>query len=133
MSINIGIFSGRLGSDPEIRFTKGGKAVCSVNLAVDSGWGDNKRTEWVKCVFWDKLAETVSKYRSKGEYLVVTGERKTSEYTAKDGSQRKTEEYVIRDIDFGPRMDAQPSQGRSAQPSMPARGNGGGGGEELPF
>ena len=43
---------GRLGRDPETRFTQGGKAVTSLAIAIDSGWGDNKKTTWLNAALW---------------------------------------------------------------------------------
>ena len=53
---------GNLGKDPEIRSTPSGKRVASFSIAVDQGYGENKKTEWVNVICWEKLAELSEKY-----------------------------------------------------------------------
>jgi single-strand DNA-binding protein len=65
---------GRAGQDCEQRFTPQGKAVANVNIAVDCGYGDNKKTAWIRCTFWDKLAEVANQYISKGKMVYIEGE-----------------------------------------------------------
>lgn len=62
----------RIGRDAELRYTKSGKAVCSVVGAFDIGWGDNKRTTWIEGALWEKRAESLAPYLIKGQQAVVT-------------------------------------------------------------
>ena len=64
------IIVGRLGKDPEQRFTKEGKAVTSFSVAVDEG---NDKTTWFKVTAWEKLAELCSQYLVKGKMVLVEG------------------------------------------------------------
>jgi single-strand DNA-binding protein len=81
---------GRLGADPEIRHTPSGKAVASLNLAVDDGWGENKKTVWIGVTLWGATAELAGKAHSKGDRVGITG-RLSQEAWEKDGvKQRKT-------------------------------------------
>ena len=70
-SLNKVMIIGRLGRDPEMRYTQAGKPVCSLNVATDEGYTNDRgekvdKTEWHKVVFWDRQAETCSQYLAKG-------------------------------------------------------------------
>jgi single-strand DNA-binding protein len=71
MSVNKAILVGRLGRDPETRYTSGGQAVANFTLATDESYKDRagerqKRTEWHRIVLWGKLAEIAQQYLKKG-------------------------------------------------------------------
>jgi single-strand DNA-binding protein len=59
----------RIGNDPEIKFTPSGKAVCELSLAYDVGYGQNKKTQWIKATLWDKKADALAPYLAKGNQL----------------------------------------------------------------
>ena len=70
MSVNKVIILGRLGQDPELKYTPGGAAVCNFSLATSENWTDKsgqkqERTEWHRIVVWGKLAELCNQYLSK--------------------------------------------------------------------
>ena len=70
-SLNKVMIIGGLGRDPEMRYTQAGKPVCSLNVATDEGYTNDRgekvdKTEWHKVVFWDRQAETCSQYLAKG-------------------------------------------------------------------
>jgi len=67
------ILIGRLGRDPEMRFTPEGKAVTSFSVAVDEGYGEQKKTIWYKVTAWEKLAETCNNFLQKGKLVFVEG------------------------------------------------------------
>lgn len=84
------IFTGNLARDAEVRFTKGGTAVCSFTVAVKSGYGDNERTEWVKCALFGKRAEgKLPQYLVKGQQLVVEGEPSAEAWNDKQSGDAK--------------------------------------------
>jgi single-strand DNA-binding protein len=116
---------GRLGRDPDIRYTQGGKAVANFSVATDSGRGDDKKTEWHKIVVWDKLADLCGKYLTKGRLVYVEGRIQTREYE-KDGERRFSTEIVGYQVTFlgGGRdeEDRQPSAREDADRNSP-RGN----------
>lgn len=64
---------GRLGKDVTLRYTPEGKAVASLNVAVDDGFGDNKKTIWMRVSVWDKQAENCNQYLKKGSMVLVEG------------------------------------------------------------
>jgi single-strand DNA-binding protein len=59
----------RVGKDTELRYTPSGKAVCNVALAYDIGFGDKKRTGWIEAVLWEKRAEKLAQYLTKGKQV----------------------------------------------------------------
>ncbi len=73
-------FIGRAGSDPEVRYTPAGDAVCNLGIAV--GWKTKEKegVEWVRCAFFGKLAEIVGEYVTKGKQIFVSGRMSTREY-----------------------------------------------------
>jgi single-strand DNA-binding protein len=88
-SVNI---IGRVGQDIEVRFTQSGKAVAELNLAVDDGWGENKKTAWIGVVLWGATAELAGKALQKGDRVGISGRLSQDEWEDKTTGkkQRKT-------------------------------------------
>jgi single stranded DNA-binding protein (ssb) len=104
-SVNKVILIGNLGSDPEVRYTPSGAAVCNFNIATNESWNSKEgkkeeRTEWHKIVVWAKLAELCGEYLSKGRTVYVEGRLQTREWNDKDGNKRYTTEVVAQSIQF---------------------------------
>jgi single-strand DNA-binding protein len=103
--INKVILVGRLGNDPEVRYTQDGSAVASFSIATSDEWkdketGDKKeRTEWHRIVAWRKLGEICGEYLSKGRQVYVEGKLQTRSWE-KDGVTRYTTEIVASDVQF---------------------------------
>lgn len=85
---------GRLGSDPELRQTAGGKAVANVRIACGRKTQAGEETEWVPIVFFDKLAEIVGQYLAKGKQVYVSGRLQTRKWADKNGAERYTTEII---------------------------------------
>jgi len=99
MSVNKVILVGRLGRDPETRYTGGGQAVCNFSLATDETYKDRsgerqKRTEWHKIVLWGKQAEIAQQYLKKGSQIFIEGRIQSREWTDKEGQKRTSFEIV---------------------------------------
>lgn len=100
MSVNKVILVGRLGRDPETRYTSGGQAVANFTLATDESFKSRtgerqKRTEWHRIVLWGKLAEITQQYLKKGMLVYVEGRLQTRQWEDKrDGQKRQTTEIV---------------------------------------
>lgn len=94
------ILIGRLTKDPELRYTNSGTPVCSFTLAVDSGFGDNKRTDFINIVVWSKQGENCSQYLSKGKLAAVEGRLQIRNYDDKDGNKRYVTEVVADNVRF---------------------------------
>ena len=92
---------GNLGKDPEVRSTASGVKIATFSIAVDQGYGDKSRTEWVNVLCFDKLAELAEKYLKKGKGLALSGTLQTSSWDDKQtGQKRYKTEVVARDIVF---------------------------------
>ncbi len=99
MSVNRAILVGRLGRDPETRYTSGGQAVCNFTLATDETYKDRngerqKRTEWHRIVVWGKQAEIAQQYLHKGSLIFVEGRIQTRQWDDREGQKRTTVEIV---------------------------------------
>src|SRR5262245_32081209 len=90
---------GRLGREPEMRFTNEGKPVTNFTVATGDKWTDrdgNERddTEWFRVEAWDRLAQTCNDYLHKGDQVYIEGRLKTRKYTDKDGIERTSVDLV---------------------------------------
>jgi single-strand DNA-binding protein len=99
MSVNKAILVGRLGRDPETRYTSAGQAVCNFTLATDETYKDRagerqKRTEWHRIVVWGKQAEIAQQYLHKGSLVFVEGRIQTRQWDDREGQKRTTVEIV---------------------------------------
>lgn len=107
------ILIGRLTKDPELRVTNSGKSVCNFSLAVDTGYGENKRTDFIDVVVWGKIGETSAAYLSKGKMACVEGRLQIRKYDDRDGNKRSATEVVADSVVFLSPKDA----GNSSAPS----------------
>lgn len=114
---------GRVGGEVELRYTPAGKAVTSITLAVDDGWGDGKKTAWVGVTIWGPTAELAKKAVQKGDRLGITGRLSQEEWEDKDGKkQRKTKVTCEAMHLIQPKRDADTAsreQERRSSPGMP--------------
>ena len=111
MSINVCTFTGNLGRDAEVRYTATGKAVTAFSVPVESGFGERKKTAWVRCSAWGERFEKLAPYLTKGKPVTVTGEISLNEYES-NGEQRTSLELNVRDIALqGGRKDKPAQQG----------------------
>jgi len=99
MSVNRVILVGRLGRDPETRYTGGGQAVANFSVATDESYKDKngerqKRTEWHKIVVWGKQAEIAQQYLKKGSLIFIEGRIQSREWQDKEGQKRTSFEIV---------------------------------------
>ena len=102
MSFNKAIIIGRLGRDPEVRFTQTGKQVANFSMATDESFKNNagekvKQTEWHRIVVWGKLSEIVQKYVHKGDLICIEGRLKTRKWD-KDGVTMYSTEIVAENM-----------------------------------
>lgn len=99
--INKVILMGRLTREPELRHLETDKSVCGFTIAIDNGYGDNKRTDFVNCVAWNKTAEFISKYFAKGRMIIVIGRIATRSWETQDGHKRYVTEVIANEVNFG--------------------------------
>ncbi len=93
------ILVGRLGKDPEVKTTSGGKSVATFSVATTSGYGDKQKTEWHNVVTWEKTADAVGQYLSKGSLVFVVGRIQTRSWD-KDGETKYRTEVVAEKVQF---------------------------------
>ena len=96
-SVNKVILIGRLGKDPETKFTQGGVAIARFSMATDESWKDQsgeqqQRTEWHNIVAWRRLAEICGQYLMKGKLVYIEGRLQTRSWEDKEGNKRTTTE-----------------------------------------
>ena len=122
-------FIGNVGRDPETRYTQGGKAVANLSIAVTEKWKDKEHTEWVKCVFWGKLAEIVENYVKKGSKLFISGRMQTRKWQDSEGNDKYTTEIVANQMQMlDSKGSNQGQDGQSQEQSGPGFGDG-----DIPF
>jgi len=99
-SVNKWIGIGNLGKDPEIKSLPDGSGLASFSIACTESWKDKvtgakeERTEWVKIVFFGRIAEIVGEYLKKGSQVYVEGSLRTRKWQDKEGQDRYTTEIV---------------------------------------
>ena len=115
--LNLCMFIGRLGQDPELRQTAN-SAVCNFSIATSERWTNKntgekqERTEWVRCVAWGKAGEIINQYAHKGDLMHVRGRMETRKWQDRDGQDRYTTEIKVSDFQFlgGGKSDVKPSE-----------------------
>lgn len=103
--INKVIVVGRLGADPEVKFTAGNQAVARLSVATSENWTDKsgqkqERTEWHRIVVWGKLGELCGKYLAKGRQVYVEGRLQTRSWEDNQGQKKYTTEIVATNVQF---------------------------------
>jgi len=148
MSLNKAQIIGRLGKDPELRYTQNGTAVANLRIATDESYTDSQgndveQTEWHTVTVWERQAETCNEYLSKGSQVYVEGSLKTRQWEDRDGNDRYSTEIHAQRVQFldskGESSQAGGSQGNpKPQDGQPQKEGSGDGPEfepdsELPF
>ena len=96
---NRAVVLGHAGNDPVLRYTKSGKAVLNLSVATNLKRRDGpEETTWHRVVFWDRLAEIVSKNVHKGSPMYVEGSMSATEWTDREGVARKRIEINAREL-----------------------------------
>ena len=119
------ILMGRLGRDPEVRYTQSGTPVASFSLAVDRDFVDQatgrRPTDWIEVAAWNAKAKFAQQYFRKGQLAVVDGRLQIRDWTDKEGAKRRTAEVVADQIYFAGAKTAPPSEGNADERSLPAQ------------
>lgn len=102
--VNKVILVGRLGKDPEVRYTPSGAAVANFSLATSEEWKDKntgekqERTEWHRIVAWRRLGEICGEYLHKGSQIYIEGRLQTRDWEDRDGNKRYTTEVIAQNM-----------------------------------
>jgi len=106
-SINKVILLGRLGADPEMRYTTDGTPVATFRMVTSESYKDRsgekqEKSEWHTVVAWRKLAEIIGEYLKKGKLVFIEGKIQSREYEGRDGVKRKVVEVLATDMKMMP-------------------------------
>lgn len=105
-SVNKVILVGRLGQDPELKYTQSGQPVCNLSVATSEVWNDKngqrqEKTEWHRVIVWGKPAENCAKYLGKGRLVYLEGRNETRSWEDKNsGEKRYATEVVANTVQF---------------------------------
>jgi single-strand DNA-binding protein len=141
-SLNKVLLIGRLGRDPEMRYTTSGQPVATFSIATDESYKSKdgqkvEKTEWHRIVVWGKQAEFCGNYLTKGRLVFIEGKLETRKWTDKEGVEKYTTEIKADRVDF---MDSRQSEGgfapapqyqRNQPQAQPQSGGGGSIDEDL--
>lgn len=114
-SVNKVILIGRLGKDPELKYTPSGVAYAKFSIATDEVFKDRageqqKRTEWHNIVAWNKLAEICGEYLTKGKQVYIEGSIQSRQWEDQSGNKRTSYEIVARQMTMlGSKSDSERS------------------------
>ncbi len=104
-TVNKVILVGRLGADPQLKFTPSGKANASFNVATNYVWKDQDgnqqdKTDWHRVTAWGKLAEVMGEFLKKGSYVYLEGRLQTRNYDDANGVKKWITEVVVTDMEM---------------------------------
>ena len=148
MSINKAILVGRLGQDPELKYTASGQSVCNFSVATPESWTDkngqkNEKVEWHRIVVWGKLGELCSQYLAKGRQAYIEGKLQTRSWDDDNGVKHYTTEVLAQNVQFlgdapqqGRQQNQQPAQQQQNYQQPPQQGGvpeGGFAADDIPF
>lgn len=109
-------FIGRLGQDPEVRYSGQGTAFCNISIGCSEKWKDKQtgeqkeRTEWVKCVAGGRLAEIMGEYIKKGSLVYISGKMTTRKWQDQSGQDRYSTEIRVSEMKM---LDSKSSNGQA--------------------
>lgn len=136
--VNKVILVGNLGNDPEMKYTQGGMAICTLSVATSSVRKDKEgnqqeRTEWHRVKLFGKLGEIAGEYLKKGRQVYIEGEIRYDKFTGQDGVEKYFTDIIANEMQMlggGGEGGGGGGGGRSERPARPASGrpSGGGGG-----
>ena len=131
-SVNKIILVGHLGADPETRHTQSGTTVSNIRVATSESYNDRttgervEKTEWHRVVCWDKLAEIVDQYLTKGRQVYIEGQIQTRQWKDRDGNTRYTTEVRATDlVMLGGKGDGAPAEPEQVRSDANEDGTGG--------
>jgi single-strand DNA-binding protein len=104
--VNMVTLIGNLGSDPELKYTNSGAAVCTFNIATSEKWKDKstgegqERTEWHRIVVWAAQAESCAKYLQKGAQVFINGKIQSRKWKDDSGQENSITEIAATNVKF---------------------------------
>jgi single-strand DNA-binding protein len=128
-SVNKVMLIGRLGKDPEVKYTPSGTPVAKFTLATDEVFKDRngeqqRRTEWHTIVAWSRLAEICGEYLTKGKQVYIEGSIRSRQWEDQSGGKRTAYEIVAREMKMlGSKADSERPSATGPMPVSPSRGS----------
>lgn len=128
---------GRLGADPETRYTGSGKAVTNIRIATSEKWKDKatgekkEKTEWHSIIAFERLGEILAQYTSKGAQVYVEGKLQTRKWQDKEGKDRYTTEIIAHQVQL--LTKSEPRQQPAQKPAAKPPADDGGFDDDIPF
>ncbi len=127
-SLNKVLLIGRLGRDPEMRYTPSGRPVTNFSVATSRSWTNHdgerrSETEWFNIVAWGNLAEVCKQYLHKGQQVYIEGRLQTRQWEDSEGNKHTSTEVVAHEMIM---LGERPSKGSKESPSPPEE-------DEFPF
>jgi single-strand DNA-binding protein len=126
-SVNKVILVGRLGKDPELKYTPSGAPVAKFSLATDESFKDRtgekqNRTEWHNIVAWNKLAEICGEYLTKGKLVYIEGSIRSRQWQDQSGNKRTSYEIIANFMQMlGSKAESERMSAGSAERPTPER------------
>ena len=124
--MNTWVGIGRLTRDPDVKYTQSGKAVARFTLAVDRRGNGEKQADFIQCAAWEKTAEVIAQYVSKGQKIAVQGRIQTRSYD-KDGHKVYVTEVIVQSMEFCESKRNSSAGGAGDYPGTPVPD------EDIPF
>ncbi len=124
-TVNRVILIGRVGQNPEIRYTSSGSPVAHFSVATDESFKDRtgeqkQHTEWHRVVAWSKLAEICGEYLTKGKLVYIEGSIRSNQWQDQSGNKRTTYEIIARNMQMlGSKTDTERAGAGSGRPASP--------------
>jgi single-strand DNA-binding protein len=138
-TVNKVILVGRLGADPQLKYTPSGKANVNFNMATNAVWKDQdgnqqEKTDWHRISAWGKLAEVMGEWLKKGSYVYIEGRLQTRSYEDANGVKKYITEVVASDLEMlGKKGESAPSGEPPAEDVPPDKDAPQEAAEDLPF
>lgn len=101
--MNKALLIGRLTRDPELRYTSTNIACVEADIAINNGkndQGEERPADFIRVVFWDKLAEKLAKYQHKGNLIAIEGQIKVQSWDDESGKKRYKTYVLVRNMEF---------------------------------
>lgn len=137
-TVNKVILVGRLGADPQLKYTPSGRANVNFNLATNAVWKDQEgnqqeKTDWHRISAWGKLAEIMGEWLKKGSYVYIEGRLQTRSYEDSNGVKKYITEVVATDLEMLGKKGESASPEAPSSEEMPPQEGSQEGEEDLPF
>lgn len=100
-----GAYLAKLTSNPEIKVTKTGKHMCSFRIVNNEGWGDNKKTEFIRCIAFGNTGNVINNNFKKGDWIIVSGQLRNNPYQKNErGYDIDNWQFNVQSVHFLPRV-----------------------------